>query len=72
MLERVGAADIGALFSDLPAALRDPVIGLPHALTEPELIALLEERAAANASPRGRTSSAPARTGALSRPSPAT
>ncbi len=51
MLERVGAADVGALFSDLPAALRDPVIDLPPALTEPELIALLEERAAANASP---------------------
>ena len=51
MLERVGAADIGALFFDLPAALRDPAIDLPPSLTEPELIALLEERAAANASP---------------------
>ena len=51
MLERVGVADVDALFSDLPAALRDPAIDLPPSLTEPELIALLEERAAANASP---------------------
>ena len=51
MLERVGVADLDALFADLPAAQRDPVIDLPPALTEPELIALLEERAAANAAP---------------------
>ena len=51
MLARVGVADVDALFSDLPAALRDPAIDLPPSLTEPELIALLEERAAANASP---------------------
>ena len=51
MLERVGAPDLDALFADLPAEHRDPVIDLPPALTEPELIALLEERAAANASP---------------------
>ena len=49
MLERVGVADLDALFADLPAAMRDPAIDLPPALTEPELIALLEERAAANA-----------------------
>ena len=51
MLARVGVADVEALFDDLPAALRDPPIELPPALTEPELIALLEGRAASNASP---------------------
>ncbi|MCY4102787.1 MAG: aminomethyl-transferring glycine dehydrogenase subunit GcvPA [bacterium] len=51
MLERVGAADLGALFADLPADLLDPDIDLPSALTEPELIALLAERAAANVDP---------------------
>ena len=51
MLERVGVADLEALFADLPAALRDPAIDLPPALTEPELIALLEERAAENGAP---------------------
>ncbi len=51
MLERVGVADIDALFADLPAATLDPTIHLPPALTEPELIALLTERAAANAAP---------------------
>ena len=51
MLERVGVADVGALFADLPADLLDPPIDLPPALTEPELIALLSERAAANADP---------------------
>ena len=51
MLERVGVADLDALFADLPADLRDPVIELPSALTEPELIALLRDRAATNANP---------------------
>ena len=51
MLERVAAADVDDLFADLPAALRDPAIDLPPALPEPEMIALLEERAAANADP---------------------
>ena len=51
MLERVGAADVGALFADLPEALLDPAIDLPPALTEPELVALLAERAATNADP---------------------
>ena len=51
MLARVGVADLEALFADLPAAFRDPPIDLPPALTEPELIALLEERAAANLPP---------------------
>ena len=50
MLERVGVADLDALFADLPTAMRDPAIDLPPALTEPELIALLEERAGENAS----------------------
>ncbi len=52
MLERIGVADLDALFADLPAAHRDPAITLPPALTEPELLALLSERAAANAPPR--------------------
>ena len=51
MLERIGVADLDSLFSDLPADLRDPPIDLPHALTEPELIALLTDRAAENAAP---------------------
>ena len=51
MLERVGVADVGALFADLPAGMVDPAIDLPGALTEPELIALLGERAAENADP---------------------
>ncbi len=51
MLERVGASDVDALFADLPAAMVDPVIDLPPALTEPELIALLTERAAENVDP---------------------
>jgi len=51
MLERIGVADVDALFADLPATLRDPEIDLPPALTEPELIALLGARAAANADP---------------------
>ena len=51
MLERVGVADLDALFADLPADLRDPAIDLPPALTESEIIALLAERASANAAP---------------------
>ena len=51
MLERVGVADVDALFADLPADMRDPAIDLPPALTEPELVAMLEERAAANVAP---------------------
>ncbi len=50
MLERVGVDDLGSLFADIPAALRDPSIELPPALTETELVALLEERAGQNAS----------------------
>ena len=51
MLERIGVADLDSLFTDLPAALRDPEIDLLPALTEPELIALLTERASQNATP---------------------
>ena len=51
MLERIGVADIDALFGDLPADRLDPAIDLPPALTEPELIALLAERGAENADP---------------------
>lgn len=49
MLERIGVADLDSLFADLPDAFRDPAIELPPALTEPELISLLAERAAENA-----------------------
>ena len=51
MLARVGVESVDALFADLPAAYRDPAFELPPQLTEPELIALLEERAAMNADP---------------------
>ncbi len=51
MLERVGVEDLDALFADLPAAFRDPAIDLPSQLAEPELIALLDQRAAENADP---------------------
>ena len=51
MLERIGVASVDALFADLPEAALDPAIRLPPALTEPELIELLTERAAANAAP---------------------
>ena len=51
MLERIGVDDLDALFADLPASFRDPVFDLPPALTEPELMALLADRAGQNASP---------------------
>ncbi|MDE0170002.1 MAG: aminomethyl-transferring glycine dehydrogenase subunit GcvPA [bacterium] len=51
MLERVGVADVEALFADLPADMRNPAIDIPPALTEPDLVALLEERAASNVAP---------------------
>ncbi|MYE32072.1 MAG: aminomethyl-transferring glycine dehydrogenase subunit GcvPA [Chloroflexi bacterium] len=51
MLARVGVDSVDALFDDLPAEYRDPAFELPPQLTEPELIALLEERAAVNADP---------------------
>lgn len=51
MLERIGVDDLDALFADLPASFRDPAIDLPPALTEPELMALLADRAGQNASP---------------------
>ena len=51
MLERIGVEHVDALFADLPAALRDPPIDLLPALTEPELIALLADRASQNMAP---------------------
>ena len=51
MLARIGVTDIDSLFADLPAAMLDPAVDLPPALTEPELTALLKERAAGNADP---------------------
>ena len=51
MLERIGVADVETLFADLPAAMRDPAIDLPPRLAEPDLVALLEERAATNVPP---------------------
>ena len=58
MLQRLGLSDTAELFADLPEARRDPPIALLPALTESELIALLEERAAQNADP-GRPSYLP-------------
>jgi glycine dehydrogenase subunit 1 len=52
MLERLGLSDLDELFADLPSEYRDPPIDLPPALTEPELIALLEARAAENVDAR--------------------
>ncbi|MYJ57541.1 MAG: aminomethyl-transferring glycine dehydrogenase subunit GcvPA [Chloroflexi bacterium] len=49
MLERIGVDDLDALFADLPPAFRDPAIDLLPALTEPELIGLLADRAGQNA-----------------------
>ena len=49
MLERIGVDDHDALFADLPPAFRDPAIDLLPALTEPELIGLLADRAGQNA-----------------------
>ena len=51
VLDHLGLASSEELFADLPAGYRDPAIELPRALTEPELIALLHERAAENGSP---------------------
>ena len=51
MLARIGVYDLDALFADLPEAFRDPAIDLLPALTEPELIALLADRAGENAAP---------------------
>ena len=51
MLERIGVPDVDALFSDLPAAMRDPAIHLPPALAEPDLVALLEQIASGNSDP---------------------
>ena len=55
ILERLGLASSDELFADLPAQFRDPDIELPPALAEPDLIRLLEARAAANGDP-GRPS----------------
>ncbi|MYC01237.1 MAG: glycine dehydrogenase, partial [Chloroflexi bacterium] len=49
MLERIGVDDLDTLFADLPPAFRDPAIDLLPALTEPELIGLLADRAGQNA-----------------------
>ena len=51
MLGRLGLASSDELFAELPAEFRDPAIALPAALTEPELIRLLEQRANENADP---------------------
>ncbi len=48
MLQRIGVDAIDDLFADIPADLRDPVIELPPALTEPQLIALFTQRAHQN------------------------
>jgi glycine dehydrogenase subunit 1 len=48
MLARLGLDSIDQLFEDLPAARRDPVIDVPTALPEAELVRLLQDRAAEN------------------------
>ena len=51
MLARVGVADVDALFDDLPDDRRDPAIDLLPALSEPDLVARLEEGADTNTAP---------------------
>jgi glycine dehydrogenase subunit 1 len=48
MLARLGLESVEQLFDMLPAALRDPEIGIPPALAEADLVRMLEERASEN------------------------
>ncbi|MCO6452285.1 MAG: aminomethyl-transferring glycine dehydrogenase subunit GcvPA [Caldilineales bacterium] len=49
MLETIGAPDVAALFSDIPAAHRFPRLELPPALTEMEVVREVQAMAAENA-----------------------
>ena len=51
MLQRIGVPALEDLFADLPPHVRDPAIDLPESLAEADLVALLREMAAENASP---------------------
>jgi len=52
MLAAIGAADIDALFDEIPAALRArPLAAIPHALSEMEVGRLMTARAAADGTP---------------------
>jgi glycine dehydrogenase subunit 1 len=48
MLARLGLTDAEELFSDIPAALRNPSLALPEGLAEPDLMRHLRALAAAN------------------------
>src|SRR5690606_19322982 len=48
ILDVLGMRSSDELFKDLPEAYRDPHIELPPALAEPELIRLMQRRAARN------------------------
>ncbi len=48
MLAAIGAADIDALFADIPARLRNPKLSVPPALSEMETLAELRELAENN------------------------
>ncbi|MBI2299640.1 MAG: aminomethyl-transferring glycine dehydrogenase subunit GcvPA [Armatimonadetes bacterium] len=48
MLARIGAESVDTLFEDLPDSLRNPVLDVPDALTEPELMRLFRARARDN------------------------
>jgi glycine dehydrogenase subunit 1 len=49
MLEEIGVASVGELFSDIPASARNPRLKLPAALSELELMREMQAMAARNA-----------------------
>ena len=55
MLEAIGASSLDDLFDPIPAALRDPAIDLPDALSEPELVRHVADLASRNAPAAGGT-----------------
>jgi glycine dehydrogenase subunit 1 len=53
MLAAIGAADMEALFDEIPSELRiESLEGVPHALTEMQISRLMHERAAIDGSPQ--------------------
>ncbi len=48
MLEAIGAPDLDSLFADIPAGVRDPVLDLPPALSEMDVVAHLQDLANGN------------------------